>query len=176
MVLTLFQTLCNQEYTLATFLLEEGDGRHACEWECYAPYDLHLIIFPRGSVKMSLSPQDYWRAIVLYGNNVATYKIALALCLMDFARQEKTHVSMNELAQAFFHAYRQRPGPSKPIQPARPSWSVWRRPSNAEHSTKPTLFSVLQCHLQDHAEEEYGISGSTRTCRTCSQTPTWRQR
>lgn len=55
-----------------------------------------------------LSPQDYWRAIVLYGANVATYKIAFAICLMRFAEQGKTQVTMNELAQAFFHEYRQR--------------------------------------------------------------------
>ena len=54
-----------------------------------------------------LSPHDYWRAIVLYGANVATYKIALAICLMRFAEQGKTQVPMNELAQAFSHEYRQ---------------------------------------------------------------------
>ena len=57
---------------------------------------------------MPLSPQDYWRAIALYGANVASHKIAQALCLMDLAKYGKTQVTMNELAQAFFHEYRQR--------------------------------------------------------------------
>jgi hypothetical protein len=45
--------------------------------------------------------------------DVATYKIALALCLMNFAEQGKTPVSMNELAQAFFQEHCQRLGPNK---------------------------------------------------------------
>jgi hypothetical protein len=55
-----------------------------------------------------LTSQDYWRAIVLYGANVATYKIALGICLMELAEQGKTQVTMNELARTFFHHYRQR--------------------------------------------------------------------
>lgn len=30
------------------------------------------------------SIEDYWRAVILYGLNVATYKIALAKCLHTF--------------------------------------------------------------------------------------------
>lgn len=60
-----------------------------------------VLVFP-------LTPQDYWRAIVLYGNNVATYKLALADCLIAFAEQRMTHVSRHELAQAFFVRYRDR--------------------------------------------------------------------
>lgn len=55
-----------------------------------------------------LLPQDYWRAVVLYGQNVATYKIALSNCLLDFAREGQTDVSMHELARAFFRQYRER--------------------------------------------------------------------
>jgi len=61
-----------------------------------------------------LAPLDYWRAIVLYGANVATYKIALAACLIKFAEHGKTHVSMTELAQDFFHRYRDRLASGKP--------------------------------------------------------------
>lgn len=56
-----------------------------------------------------LTPQDYWRAIVLYGNNVATYKPALADSLIAFAQENRTHVSLQELAQAFFVRYRDQP-------------------------------------------------------------------
>jgi 5-methylcytosine-specific restriction endonuclease McrA len=56
----------------------------------------------------TLTPQDYWRAVVLYGNNVATYKIALAACLIEFAEAGATHISMNELAASFFRRYLER--------------------------------------------------------------------
>lgn len=69
----------------------------------------------------SLSPQDYWRVIILYGNNVATYKMALAMCLIEFAQQDKTTVSMRELAQSFFNQYLKRLDNGKPqlTNPAR---------------------------------------------------------
>jgi hypothetical protein len=63
-----------------------------------------------------LTPQDYWRAIVLYGNNVATYKIALADVLIAFARESKTQVTMPELADAFFHRYLARFANGQPQQ------------------------------------------------------------
>jgi 5-methylcytosine-specific restriction endonuclease McrA len=56
----------------------------------------------------ALTAQDYWRAIVLYGNNVATYKIALAACLIAFAKADATNVSLHELAAAFFQRYCER--------------------------------------------------------------------
>jgi hypothetical protein len=46
-----------------------------------------------------------WRAVVLYGLNMATYKVALARCLEDFARAGQNHVTMIELAEAFFDLY-----------------------------------------------------------------------
>jgi hypothetical protein len=51
----------------------------------------------------------------------ATYKIELALWMMDFAEQGTTQVTMNGLAQAFFHRYRQRLANGLPQQtnPAR---------------------------------------------------------
>jgi 5-methylcytosine-specific restriction endonuclease McrA len=68
-----------------------------------------------------LTLQDYWRAIVLYGHNVATYKVALADCLIAFARDRKTHVAMPELAEAFFQRYVDRLASGQPQQsnPAR---------------------------------------------------------
>lgn len=55
-----------------------------------------------------LAPEDYWRAVVLYGANTATYKLALASVLIDEARQEHTEISMQGLARAFFALYRLR--------------------------------------------------------------------
>jgi hypothetical protein len=46
-----------------------------------------------------------WRAIVLYGLNTATYKIALGHALGQLARRGRDHVSMPELAEVFFDLY-----------------------------------------------------------------------
>lgn len=59
-------------------------------------------------------PKDLWRSIVLYGRNAATYKIALGRCLAAFAEQRKSHVSMPELAEAFFDLYLDRLIEGKP--------------------------------------------------------------
>jgi len=47
------------------------------------------------------SPEDCWRAIVLLGRNVASYKFALAKSLIEFAKQETSFVSLEELAVPF---------------------------------------------------------------------------
>ena len=41
---------------------------------------------------MNFDHFDYWKAITLYGLNVATYKPALATCLLKAARDEKTEI------------------------------------------------------------------------------------
>jgi hypothetical protein len=45
--------------------------------------------------------EDYWRSIVLFGRNVASYKFALAKSLLELARNETTFISMDELAIPF---------------------------------------------------------------------------
>jgi len=51
------------------------------------------------------SDEDLWKAIILYGLNAATYKMALAKSLFEFARQEKTRISWDELADSFLNQY-----------------------------------------------------------------------
>lgn len=58
--------------------------------------------------------KDVWRAIILYGLNTATYKIALGHCLARFAREGKSSVSMADLAEKFFDLYVQRLESAKP--------------------------------------------------------------
>lgn len=91
-----------------------------------------------------LTPQDYWRAIVLYGNNVATYKIALAACLIEFAEAGATHVSMDELAVAFFHRYRERLTNGQPqlSNPARKT--VLERTVEAYHAGTLTESAAIE--------------------------------
>ncbi len=47
------------------------------------------------------SREDYWRAIVLFGRNVASYKFALAKSLLEFVPTEPTFVRLEELAVPF---------------------------------------------------------------------------
>ena len=58
--------------------------------------------------------KDYWRALILYGQQVATYKIALGQCLAGFVAMNKSQVTMPELAESFFDVYRQRLLDGKP--------------------------------------------------------------
>jgi hypothetical protein len=63
---------------------------------------------------MNWLPKDYWRAIILYGQNAATYKIALAQCLAKFVKDGKTDISMQRLATDFFDLYLERLKSQKP--------------------------------------------------------------
>jgi 5-methylcytosine-specific restriction endonuclease McrA len=45
--------------------------------------------------------ETIWRAIILFGRNVATYKFALGKSLLDLASEDKTFISMEELAVPF---------------------------------------------------------------------------
>jgi hypothetical protein len=52
--------------------------------------------------------QDYWRCIILYGLNAATYKMALAQVLLRFSSEGATSVPWTALAEAFLDAYQHR--------------------------------------------------------------------
>jgi hypothetical protein len=45
--------------------------------------------------------EDYWRSIILFGKNVASYKFALAKALLEFAPTGKTFIPLEELAEPF---------------------------------------------------------------------------
>jgi hypothetical protein len=47
------------------------------------------------------SCEDYWRSIILFGRNVASYKFALAKSLLELAHGEATFVRLDELAVPF---------------------------------------------------------------------------
>lgn len=48
-----------------------------------------------------LTRENVWRAIILFGRNVASYKFALGRALLKLAGEEKTTVSLEELAPYF---------------------------------------------------------------------------
>lgn len=45
--------------------------------------------------------EDYWRSVILFGKNVASYKFALAKSLMELAPTGKTFITLEELAEPF---------------------------------------------------------------------------
>ncbi len=45
--------------------------------------------------------EDYWRSVILFGKNVASYKFALAKSLMELALTGKTFITLEELAEPF---------------------------------------------------------------------------
>ena len=52
--------------------------------------------------------KDFWRAVILYGLNTATYKIALGKALISLTEGDQTNISMHELAVKFFDLYQDR--------------------------------------------------------------------
>ncbi len=51
------------------------------------------------------SNEDLWKGIILFGLNAATYKMALAKCLFDFAKKNKSTVTWDELSDLFLQQY-----------------------------------------------------------------------
>lgn len=47
------------------------------------------------------SLESYWRSIILFGRNVATYKFALAKSLLEIIPTGKSSITLNELAEPF---------------------------------------------------------------------------
>lgn len=47
------------------------------------------------------SIESYWRSIILFGNNVASYKFALGKTLLEIADKEKAEITLEELALPF---------------------------------------------------------------------------
>ena len=51
--------------------------------------------------KDDFTNETIWRSIILFGKNTASYKFSLAKSILDLARQGKSVVSYEELAQAY---------------------------------------------------------------------------
>ena len=47
------------------------------------------------------TPENHWRAVILFGQNVASYKFALAKSLIELSAHENESVSLEELAEPF---------------------------------------------------------------------------
>lgn len=44
------------------------------------------------------SLENYWRSVILFGNNVASYKFALAKAILELIEQDTTHITLESLA------------------------------------------------------------------------------
>jgi hypothetical protein len=56
----------------------------------------------------SFQESDYWKAIILYGLNQATYKIALGKVLLSFAEKQQERIIWEDLSKAFLDIYIER--------------------------------------------------------------------
>jgi hypothetical protein len=63
----------------------------------------------------TFTTKDYWKALILYGLNQATYKIALGKTLLSLAEQGQTTVAWERLSKEFFRQYRQRLAEEDPM-------------------------------------------------------------
>ena len=45
--------------------------------------------------------ENYWRSIILFGRNVASYKFALGKSLLELSQQNKEFIPLEELAEPF---------------------------------------------------------------------------
>ena len=60
------------------------------------------------NINKEFDDTDYWQAIMLFGLNVATYKPALAKCILEAAAQKKSTLEWDDLSLSFFNAYLER--------------------------------------------------------------------
>lgn len=67
------------------------------------------------------TPSDYWKGIVLYGLNNATYKMALGAVLLEHAQAGNSSVSWEQLSVSFLNQYLRRLKDSPMPQQANPA-------------------------------------------------------
>ncbi len=67
----------------------------------YFVYEVRTRLIMTDFIGVEPSLEDYWRAIILYGQNVACYKFALGKSLLEIAPTGKTFVTLEELAEPF---------------------------------------------------------------------------
>lgn len=53
-----------------------------------------------------LSDNEIWSAVVKYGKNQSTYKMALGDLLIGYAQKNRVQVELDELANDFFNIYK----------------------------------------------------------------------
>ena len=55
-----------------------------------------------------LSDDEIWKAVIRYGKNQSTYKMALGNLLIGYAQKNKAQITLDELTNDFFNSYKNR--------------------------------------------------------------------
>ena len=58
--------------------------------------------------------RDFWRAIILYGRNMSTYKMGLGNLLINYASKNSQKIPLHELSEDFLNIYQDRVKAGKP--------------------------------------------------------------
>ena len=59
-------------------------------------------------MSIKLSEDEIWSAVVKYGKNASTYKMALGDLLIGYAKNNREQIDLDELASDFFNIYKNR--------------------------------------------------------------------
>jgi len=57
-------------------------------------------------VSVTLSDDEIWKAVIQYGKNMSTYKMALGDLLINYAKKNQEQVTLDELTNDFFNSYK----------------------------------------------------------------------
>jgi len=63
----------------------------------------------------TFTAQDYWKALILFGLNQATYKIALGKSLLTLASREQSKITWEQLSEEFLNQYQARLAVAEPM-------------------------------------------------------------
>lgn len=91
------------------------------------------------------SAKDYWKALVLYGLNQATYKIALGKALLSLCAKGQTHVSWDKLSKEFFQLYLARLSVEEPM------------PQQATPARQTVMERIVRLHQTDRLTFDQAI-------------------
>ena len=58
--------------------------------------------------------KDFWRALILYGSNMSTYKMGLGHLLINYANKNLQKVPLRDLSENFLTLYQDRTKSGKP--------------------------------------------------------------
>ncbi|WP_448218381.1 HNH endonuclease [Endozoicomonas sp. 2B-B] len=72
-------------------------------------------------MKHDFDDSDYWKGVILFGLNAATYKMGLARTLIEFAGHGKQHITWDELSEAYLNQYIDRLTKEKMPQQSNPT-------------------------------------------------------
>ena len=111
--------------------------------------------------------EDYWRSIILYGLNQATYKIALGKTLVSLSENNLNHVPWDTLSLEFLKQYQKRLNVEEPMpQQANPSRRTFmeravRKLDLGSTDIDETIFNVGQEGFNDVIRRFHNIAKFT---------------